>query len=203
MRPIWSTCSARQGSTLIEMMVAAALAVLGFMMLLGLLTRTSAVMNRTLVVSQLQQNCEVTVNRLTNFAARCDVGGVGFCQDPALTGLALHPVQDVLGNGYKHYDPYVTLFSWTPTNNTLVEIHSLDLAPEERWQPTKLNPDAIGILSLVTPKRILSQMVTRMELYTPDENCPLLLKIDFQNNAAGYGIQRVHVDRYLNVRDVL
>ena len=51
--------------------------------------RTSGVMNRVLVVSQLQQNCEVTVNRLNSFASRCDVGGVSFAADPALTGLSL------------------------------------------------------------------------------------------------------------------
>lgn len=186
-----------------EVLVASGLAVLGFLMLLGLLMRTSAVMNRVLTVSQLQQNCEVTVNRLTACVARCDVGGVGFCQDPALTGLALHPLQDVLGNGYKHYEPYVTLFSWTPANTTLVEVHSLPLAEAERWQPTRLNPDAIGTLSLLTPKRVLSQSVARMELYSPDQNCPLLLKIDFQSNAPGFGAQRVHVERFLNVRDAL
>lgn len=186
-----------------EMLVAGSLMALGLFILMTLLIRVSGVMNRVVVVSQLQQNCELTATRLTGFVARCDVGGVSFAQDPALTGLALHPIQDVLGNHYKRYDPYITLFSWTPTNTSLVETRSVPFSDDERWQPHKLDPDSIGVLSLRPPSRVLSRTVTRMELYSPDQNCPILLRMDFQTNAPGYGAQLVRLERYLNVRDVL
>ena len=176
---------------------------LGFFFLLTLLIRVSGVMNRVLTVSHLQQNCEMTVNRVANFASRCDVGGVSFAQDPALSGLSLHPVEDALDANYKRYAPCITLFSWTPANMTLVETQSLPFAEEQRWQPAKLDADAIGLLSLKPPTRVLSRSISRMELYTPDRNCPLLLRLDFQANAPGYGPQRVRVERYLSVRDAL
>lgn len=184
-------------------MVASTLTVLGFFFLLSLLMRTSGVMNRVLVVSQLQQNCEMTVNRLANFASRCDVGGVSFSQDPALTGLSLHPVEDIVGSNYKRYAPYTTLFCWTPANLTLVETRSAPLPEDQCWQPGRLDADAIGILSLKPPARVLSKSVARMELYSPDQNCPLRMRLDFLANAPGYGPQRVRVERYLNVRDFL
>lgn len=186
-----------------ELLVAGSLLALGFFILITLLIRVSGVMNRVVVVSQLQQNCDLTAARLTSFMARCDVGGVSFSQDPALTGLALHPVQDILGNHYKRYDPYITLFCWSVSNSTLVETHSAPFTDDERWQPHKLDPDAIGLLSLSPPSRVLSRTVTRMELYSPDQNCPLRLRMDFQTNAPGYGAQLVRLERYLNVRDVL
>lgn len=186
-----------------ELMVAASLLALGFFILVIMLIRVSGIMNRVVVVSQLQQNCDLTAARLSNFASRCDVGGVSFSQDPALTGLAVHPVREILGNHYKRYEPYITLFCWSPTNSTLVETHSLPLADDECWQPHKLDPDAIGILSLRPPSRVLSRSVTRMELYSPDQNCPVFLKMEFQTNAPGFGTQVVRLERYLNVRDVL
>ena len=202
MKPISSTFRSR-GFTLLEVMVASTLAILGFLFLLTLLMRTSGVMNRVLIVSQLQQNCEMTVNRVSNFASRCDVAGVSFAADPALTGLSLHPVKDIVGSNYKQYEACITLFSWTPSNSTLVETNSVPFPEDQRWQPSRLDPDAIGILSLRPPTRVLSRSVSSMQLYSPDQNCPLLMRIDFQANAPGYGPQKVHVERYLNVRDVL
>ncbi len=202
MKPTSFTYRSR-GFTLLEILVASSLAILGFLFLLTLLMRTSGVMNRVLVVSQLQQNCEVTVNRLNSFASRCDVGGVSFAADPALTGLSLHPVEDIVGSNYKHYADHITLFSWTPTNSTLVETHSQLFTDDERWQPHKLDPDAIGALSLLKPARVLSRSVSQMELYSPDQNCPILMRLDFLANAPGYGPQKIHLERYLNVRDFL
>ncbi|MBX3170970.1 MAG: hypothetical protein KF760_26420 [Candidatus Eremiobacteraeota bacterium] len=202
MKPTLFT-SRSNGFTLLEIMVAGSLTVLGFFFLLTLLLRTSGVMNRVLVVSQLQQNCEMTVNRVANFASRCDVAGVSFVQDPALTGLSLHPVDDIVGSNYKRYAAHTTLFSWTPSSLTLVETNSDPLLDDQRWQPSRLDADAIGLLSLKPPARILSKSVARMELYSPDQNCPLLMRLDFLANAPGYGPQRVRVERYLNVRDAL
>lgn len=205
MRPTLSTSNnnRRSGFTLLEIMVAGTLTMLGFFFLLTLLMRTSGVMNRVLVISQLQQNCEVTLNRVANLAARCDVGGVSFTQDPALTGLSLHPVEDIVGSNYKRYAAYTTLFSWTPGNLTLVETHSARLLEEQCWQPHRLDEDAIGLLSLQPPTRVLSRSVAGMDLYSPDRNCPLRMRLDFLANAPGYGPQRVRVERYLNVRDAL
>ena len=42
-----------------------------------------------------------------------------------------------------------------------------------------------------------------MELYSPDQNCPIQMVLDFQSIAPGYGAQVVHVERTLNVRNVL
>ena len=81
-----------------EMLVAGSLMALGLFILMTLLIRVSGVMNRVVVVSQLQQNCELTATRLTGFVARCDVGGVSFAQHPAIPGPALHPTQDLLPN---------------------------------------------------------------------------------------------------------
>jgi hypothetical protein len=197
------TFSSRRGFTLMEILVAGGLTVLGFLFLLNLLMRVSGVMNRVLIVSQLQQNCEVTVTRLTSLASRCDVGGVSFAQDPALSALSLHPVEDLIDTNYKRYAPHLTLFSWTPANSTLVETHSAPLLEEQRWLPSKLDADAMGILSLKPPFRVLCRSVQRMELYSPDQNCPILLRLDFQANAPGYGPQRLRLERYLNVRDAL
>ena len=202
MRRISSTSNS-SGFTLLEILVAGSLAVLGFFFLLNLLSRTAGVMNRVLVVSQLQQNCEMTVNRLTTQVARCDVGGVSFVQDPALSGLALHPIDDVEGDGHKHYASTLTLVRWTPATQALVEIPSLPLVPADQWQPTRLDADAIGQLSLRPVSRELSRSVSRMELYSPDQNCPIRLRLDFQSAAPGYGTQLVHVERFLNVRNVL
>lgn len=203
MKPTLFTYRRSKGFTLMEVLVASSLAVLGFFFLLTLVMRTSGVMNRVLVVSQLQQNCEITVNRICNFTSRCDVGGVSFAQDPALTGLSLHPVDDIVGSNYKRYAVSTTLFRWTPATQTLVEINSLPLLDEQRWQPTRLDPDAIGLLSLKPPARVLSRSIARMELYSPDQNCPLLMRLDFLANAPGYGPQRIRVERHLNVRDLL
>lgn len=193
----------KRGFTLMEIMVASTLTVLGFFFLLNLLTRVSGVMNRVLVVSQLQQNCEVTINRISSFACRCDVAGISFCQDPALSGLSLHPVDEVVDTNYKRYASHITLFSWTPANMTLVETNSIPFTDEQLWQPSRLDADAIGLLSLQPAARVLSHSISRMELYSPDQNCPLLLRLDFQTNAPGYGPQGIRLERYLNVRDAL
>ncbi|MBT9584333.1 hypothetical protein IV102_13405 [bacterium] len=183
--------------------MASSLAAMGFFLVLSLLIRVSGVVQRVVTVSSLQQNCKIATQRVIATAERCDVGGVSFVQDPALTAIALHPVEEVTATAHKRYEQTLTLYCWTRARQTLEEIHTAPLADPDRWQPHKLTGDEIGLASLRPPTRVLSRTVTDMQLYSADGNCPIRMRLDFGANAPGFGTQTVRVERHLNVHNVL
>jgi len=160
------------------------------------------VVSRSQVISEIQQNGEMTVRRLLELTARCDGGGAAFLEEPTLVALALHPVEDVTSAGKKQYAEQVSLFAWRPDTRMLVEIWDDPLAPADRFLPLKLGADAMRLLSTRAQRRVLSRDVLEMSISTPSGAFPLYLRLKLMKYAPQYGPQTVTLERPLCLRNV-
>lgn len=197
MKRLSSTLRAdRIAFTLLEILVTMALAVATFLVVVGLLVRVSGVTQRISVSADLQQTSEMVLARIQNQVQQCDLAGIVRFAEPDVIGLALHPVEQIATNTAKTYAERPILLAWQPTTQTLAEWRGPALS--NRFEPHRMTlPEARAALAS-PPTSILCKCVSRWEL--SDTNMPLLLRIEFGKNAAGYGWQTVQVERYLNLR---
>lgn len=191
---------ASRAFTLIETVVASALLTVFLTIVVVSLLKVSGFVQRTALISELQQSAQITLTRVDGMARRCDGGGCSFVQRSDLVALSLHPIFDVNVEARKLYEERVTVFAWDQLGKRLLEFRSDRFPLEERYQPHKLGEDAIEALVQGSPSRVLCKYVDAMSLESSDQNFPLLLKLTLRANAPGYGQQSVLIERHLAPR---
>lgn len=193
---------ARRGFTLIEMVVAGGLVALLLGVLVILLFRTSNLVSRSTMLNELQSSGEALFRRMSVPCNQSDAGGASYVSEDGECMLALHPVETITPSGRKLYAPQVTVFSWDPSTSRLLMFQGEVLPEPNRYDPTRLDKDAMRALIRRASPKVLSERVTQCTL-TPISGggFPLRLQLRLEQKVPHGPVQVYLLERSLCLRN--